>query len=83
MKIFHNDAPQSTIEDIYQVLQEDLGQSPTALFSSFDNVPIGTASLAQVHKATMHDGRVVAVKVQHRDIREHVSVDIYTIEVLI
>ncbi|XP_031564209.1 aarF domain-containing protein kinase 1-like [Actinia tenebrosa] len=82
MKVFHSDAPQSTLKDVYKVLEEDLGQTPSELFSSFDPVPLGTASLAQVHKATMHDGKVVAVKVQHKDIQEHVSVDIYTIELL-
>ncbi|KAK3718774.1 hypothetical protein QZH41_014044, partial [Actinostola sp. cb2023] len=82
MKVFHNDAPQSAIEDIYKVIQDDLGKSPNELFSRFDDVPLGAASLAQVHKATLHDGRVVAVKVQHRDIQDHVSMDIYTIELI-
>jgi len=74
MKIFHNDAPQSTIQDVNDVLQDSLGKSSNELFKSFDEVPIGAASLAQVHKATLHDGRIVAVKVQHKDIQEHVKV---------
>ncbi|XP_001630201.2 aarF domain-containing protein kinase 1 [Nematostella vectensis] len=82
MKVFHNEAPQSTIADIYRTLEEDLGVSPDEVFSRFDVVPIGCASLAQVHKAMLHDGRTVAIKVQHRDVQEHVTVDIYTIELL-
>src|SRR6185503_13956401 len=39
-----------------------------SLFKEFDRSPIATASLAQVHAATLHDGRRVAVKAQHRDI---------------
>lgn len=81
MKVFHSNAPQSTLQDVYQTIQDDLGKSTNELFSSFEEVPLGTASLAQVHKATLEDGRTVAVKVQHRDVQEHVTIDIYTIEV--
>lgn len=38
---------------------------PLEIFESIEPEPLGTASLAQVHKATLKDGTVVAVKVQH------------------
>ena len=51
------------LEDVYKVIKEDLQQDPKDLFETFDEKPLGTASLAQVHKATLKDGREVAVKV--------------------
>uniref|UniRef100_F7HSU3 AarF domain-containing protein kinase 1 n=2 Tax=Callithrix jacchus TaxID=9483 RepID=F7HSU3_CALJA len=53
------------------------------LFQSFDDTPLGTASLAQVHKAVLHDGRTVAVKVQHPKVRAQSSKDILLMEVLV
>ncbi|KAL0601909.1 AarF domain-containing protein kinase 1 [Plecturocebus cupreus] len=52
------------------------------LFQSFDDTPLGTASLAQVHKAVLHDGRTVAVKVQHPKVRAQSSKDILLMESL-
>lgn len=46
------------------------------MFSSFDEIPLGSASIAQVHKATLLDGRVVAVKVQRPGIRGKLLGDI-------
>lgn len=51
------------------------------LFQSFEEEPIGAASLAQVHRATLHDGTVVAVKVQHPRVKAHSAVDMATMEV--
>ena len=51
------------------------------MFVEFDPEPLGAASLAQVHKAKMSDGRVVAVKIQHPKVKAHSFVDIRTMEV--
>lgn len=48
---------------------------------SFDDTPLGAASLAQVHKAMLHDGRTVAVKVQHPKVQAQSSKDILLMEV--
>ena len=53
------------------------------MFASFDPVPLGTASLAQVHKAVLHTGEVVAVKVQHKYVKKHSFVDIWTCDFLV
>ena len=53
------------------------------LFVDFDPEPLGAASLAQVHRATLKDGSVVAVKVQHLHVKEHTFVDMKTMEVII
>lgn len=81
MKVLHNDAPRSPLGDIHHVIEEELHCKVNEVFVSFEEKPIGAASLAQVHRATLHDGRVVAVKVQHRDVQKHAAVDMATLEV--
>lgn len=83
MKVFHNEAPQSALCDLYKVIEEDLGTKVSDLFTSFESEPLGAASLAQVHKATLKDGTVVAVKVQHPRVKAHSFIDIKTMEVLV
>ncbi|XP_055594227.1 aarF domain-containing kinase 1 [Uranotaenia lowii] len=83
MKILHSNAPQNPIEDLYKVIRQDLKMNPEDLFSSFEPEPLGTASLAQVHKATLKDGTEVAVKVQHPYVRGNSKVDIKTMEILV
>ena len=61
-------------------LESALGESVETRFASFDTVPLGSASLAQVHRARLHDGRVVAVKIQRPGIAEEVSHDLATLE---
>ncbi|XP_049597015.1 aarF domain-containing protein kinase 1 isoform X3 [Syngnathus scovelli] len=83
LKILHSRAPQSSMEEIEQVIREDLGKELSDLFVSFDERPQGAASLAQVHKAVLHDGRTVAVKVQHPKVQRQSSKDIFVMEVLL
>ncbi|KAM9786897.1 aarF domain-containing protein kinase 1 isoform 2-T2 [Syngnathus typhle] len=83
LKILHSRAPQSSMEEIEQVIREDLGKELSELFVSFDERPQGAASLAQVHKAVLHDGRTVAVKVQHPKVQRQSSKDIFVMEVLL
>lgn len=51
------------------------------MFASFDETPLASASLAQVHRATLKDGTQVAVKVQHPKVYTHAFVDMATMEV--
>lgn len=48
---------------------------------SFEDTPLGAASLAQVHKAVLQDGRTVAVKIQHPKVQAQSSKDILLMEV--
>jgi aarF domain-containing kinase len=68
--------PESTIPEIDRMFQEDLGQGINELFVEFDPVPIGVASLAQVHVATLKNGQKVAVKCQHPSLKEFVPLDV-------
>ncbi|XP_050316113.1 uncharacterized aarF domain-containing protein kinase 5 isoform X2 [Anthonomus grandis grandis] len=70
-------------EELYQVFQEDFGQSPEELFGTFDTDPIAAASIAQVFQATTKDGQKVAVKVQYNDLRNRLHSDVMTINILL
>jgi ubiquinone biosynthesis protein len=62
--------------EIEQIVEEELGFRISKGFSSFDPDPIAAASLGQVHRAALRDGRDVAVKVQRPGIRERVMADL-------
>uniref|UniRef100_A0A1Y1MDT0 ABC1 atypical kinase-like domain-containing protein n=1 Tax=Photinus pyralis TaxID=7054 RepID=A0A1Y1MDT0_PHOPY len=83
MKILHSQAPSSTIQDVYKVLKEDLKRNPHEIFKSIELEPLGTASLAQVHKAVLHDGTTLAIKVQHAYVQGNSRVDMKTMEILV
>ncbi|XP_023402195.2 aarF domain-containing protein kinase 1 isoform X3 [Loxodonta africana] len=83
LKVLHSQAPQSSMQEVRQVIREDLGKEIQDLFVSFDDTPLGAASLAQVHKAVLRDGRTVAVKVQHPKVQAQSSKDILLMEVLV
>jgi predicted unusual protein kinase regulating ubiquinone biosynthesis (AarF/ABC1/UbiB family) len=83
--------PPSYIEEL-EKLQDDVGRIPTSevvdiieaelcarlskLFATFDDEPLGTASLGQVHAAELRDGRPVVVKVQRPHVRNQLSDDL-------
>ncbi|KAL7738678.1 hypothetical protein ACLKA6_006964 [Drosophila palustris] len=83
MKVLHSDAPQNPIEDLYKVIRQDLKRDPEELFESFEREPLGTASLAQVHKARLKTGEIVAVKVQHPYVKGNSLVDMKTMEMAV
>ncbi|KAK4974764.1 hypothetical protein LTR28_010069 [Elasticomyces elasticus] len=69
--------PVSSIESIEKMVKKDTGRSLTDYFSEFERVPIGAASLAQVHRAILRDtGERVAVKVQHPALDEWAKLDL-------
>jgi ubiquinone biosynthesis protein len=71
--------PARPADRIVATLRAELHREPTELFASFDATPLASASLAQVHAATLHDGRRVAVKVQHDDIDRIARLDLRAI----
>lgn len=65
-----------------QVITEELGASPARLFLDWNPVPVAAASIGQVHRAVLRDGRVVAVKVQYPDVDRAISSDLDNVELL-
>jgi len=62
--------------DVEQIVQDELGVRMSRLFSEFEDKPIAAASLGQVHRARLRDGRDVAVKVQRPGIRRQLADDL-------
>ena len=62
--------------DVRQRVEEDLGLALRDAFADFDPDPVGTASIAVVHRARLLDGRVVAVKVLRPEIEHVVATDL-------
>jgi ubiquinone biosynthesis protein len=69
--------PPMAESDVRHVLERELGGSMDAVFSDFSYAPLGSASIAQVHAATLNDGREVAVKIQRRGIERRIRSDIH------
>lgn len=70
------------VEQVQAVIEAELGAPVDELFASFDPEPIGVASIAQVHAATLPDGTPVAIKVQHDGIDAAVHADLDIISAL-
>ncbi len=64
------------VERIASIIERELGAPVSKLFASFDPVPLGCASIAQVHRAQLHDGREVAVKVQKPEVAAQLRSDL-------
>ncbi|KAG9446405.1 hypothetical protein H6P81_012533 [Aristolochia fimbriata] len=74
-------APATSFELVQVVLKRELGKSVGELFEKFDPDPVGSASIAQVHRARIRGGgRDVAVKVQHPGIQELMMTDIHNLQ---
>ena len=73
-KLFET-APPMSIDQVTAVIEKELAGRVSTFFSDFHVKPLGSASVAQVHKATTHDGRQVAVKVQRPGIEQVFEAD--------
>jgi ubiquinone biosynthesis protein len=71
-----DDVPPLPAGVITQVIREELGAAPEAIFASFDPEPIGSASIGQVHTARLVDGRDVVVKVRKPGVETIVPIDL-------
>src|ERR1700736_369145 len=68
--------PPADTDEIHKLFKEDLGDEPSKLFKSFDEKPFASASIAQVHYATLHSGEEVVVKIQRPGIRRRIAADL-------
>lgn len=74
--------PMVAFPEVRRRVEDDLGVSLEEAFASFEPTPIGRASIAVVHRATLHDGRVVAVKVLRPGVEHLVATDLDLMEPL-
>lgn len=66
--------------DVQRIIVDELGVRLSKAFSRFDEAPLAAASLGQVHRAALRDGREVAVKVQRPGVRDQVLADMETLD---
>lgn len=70
------DVPADSPEVVRQIIEDELGQPVEQLFEEFDDLPIASASIGQVHRARLNSGEQVVVKVRHEGIQELVRKDL-------
>jgi predicted unusual protein kinase regulating ubiquinone biosynthesis (AarF/ABC1/UbiB family) len=76
-------APQESFRDMRKVIEEDLGDPIEDLFAEFDSDAVAAASIGQVYRARLHDGRAVAVKVQYPRVAAAVRADLQSLGLIL
>jgi ubiquinone biosynthesis protein len=72
----HNHVPPVPLDALRPQLREDLGAEPEEVFAWFDTEPLAAASIAQVHRARLHDGSEVIVKIRRPGIADTIAADL-------
>lgn len=83
LALLHDQLPAMGIGVVHATVEAELGAPLAELFSSFGETPLGAATIAQVHEATLPDGRRVAVKVQRPGLGAMISTDIAALSYLV
>jgi predicted unusual protein kinase regulating ubiquinone biosynthesis (AarF/ABC1/UbiB family) len=68
--------PAFSYEQVEIIVEQDLGKPIQELYQNFDPIPLAAASLGQVHKAQIHSGQEVVVKVQRPGLRKLFEIDL-------
>ncbi|KAI8547718.1 hypothetical protein RHMOL_Rhmol07G0217500 [Rhododendron molle] len=76
LKQLQDSLPPRPVDEVCQTIEKELGQSMDDLFLDFVKAPLATASIAQVHRATLHNGQEVVVKVQHQGVKTIILEDL-------
>jgi predicted unusual protein kinase regulating ubiquinone biosynthesis (AarF/ABC1/UbiB family) len=72
--------PPRSWSEIEKAITHELGRRPADIFAEIEHEPVAAASIGQVHRARLHNGREVAVKVQYPDIDDLVATDLAVLE---
>lgn len=75
LRVLQDQATPVAFDDIRAVIESELNASIETLFADFDPEPIAAASIGQVHKAKLLDGRTVAVKIQRPGLEQVIDLD--------
>ncbi len=78
-----DEVPAENFESMLAVIESEFGEALADRFTWFDSQPLASASLGQVHRARLADGRNVVVKVQRPKIEEKLSIDLAALRVVI
>jgi predicted unusual protein kinase regulating ubiquinone biosynthesis (AarF/ABC1/UbiB family) len=76
-------APTVTFRDMRKVIEEELGEKVGEIFDEFDEEPVAAASIGQVYRARLPDGREVAVKVQYPGVAAAVRADMQNLGLIL
>src|SRR5215207_9670168 len=76
-------APKVRFSDMRKVIESELGEKLGEAFAEFDETPIAAASIGQVYRARLHDGREVAVKVQYPGVAQAVRADMQNLGMIL
>ena len=76
LESLQDDLEPFSFAEVEKIVEEDLGVRISKAFQVFESTPIAAASLGQVHRAVLRDGREVVVKVQRPNVREEVKRDL-------
>ncbi|MGE4427614.1 MAG: ABC1 kinase family protein [Solirubrobacteraceae bacterium] len=76
-----NMAPPARFKDMRGVIEADLGRPLSEVFARFDEEPVAAASIGQVYRAMLVDGREVAVKVQYPGVEQMIRADLKNLDI--
>lgn len=76
-------APRASFAEMKKVVEQDLGERLGEVFAEFDETAVAAASIGQVYRARLHDGREVAVKVQYPRVAAAVRADLQNLGLLL
>ncbi|MFD1096304.1 ABC1 kinase family protein [Salegentibacter chungangensis] len=77
-----DDVPPIPYDEVHNIVEKELGIRISKAFQTFEEVPLASASIGQVHQATLRSGQPVAVKVQRPEIRKKFLEDLDTLKEL-
>ena len=80
LKKLQDKVPPFPDEDAKAIIKDELGKSTDELFQSFSEKPVACASIAQVYKATLPNGEVVAIKIRRPNIEKKIQSDLAIME---
>ncbi len=80
MSVLQDKCPYKSFDVVKSIIESEYNKPLDNIFSSFEETPIGSASIGQVHKATLHNGQSVVVKVQYPEVERVFRGDVRTIK---